>query len=137
MKKRKTGVMVLAVAAVLTSQLAFAASTWTDARTWELTSGDDFKTVTTTGTKCGATKTTDQRTWDVYTVSKTMWTNPTARLVNSANQVRSDVVTTANVGRYVTGQQNTGTIGYAEYLSVKPAFNQVGYDTIKLQFRNY
>ena len=137
MKKRKTGVMVLAVAAVLTSQLAFAASTWTDARTWSLSSADGFKTVTTTGTKCGATKTTDQRTWDVYTVSKTMWTSPTARLVNSSNQVRSDEVVTVNAGRYASGRQNTGNIGYAQYLAVRGSAFQMGVDTIKLQFKNY
>lgn len=122
---------------MLTSQVVFAASSWSDARVYELSKGDGYTTVTTAGTKLGQNKETDAAKWTVYTVSRTMYTYPTARLVNSSGSVRSDVVTTAVSGRTVTGSVNTGTIGYAEYLSVKPSTLQVGKDTIKLQFKNY
>ena len=122
---------------MLTSQVVLAASSWSDAKTFELTSGSGYKTVTTTGEKLGQNKTTDSTKWTVYTASKTMYTYPKARLVNSSGNVRSDVITTASYGKSKTGSKNTGTIGYAMYLSVKPSSWQWGTDTIKLQFKCY
>ena len=100
-------------------------------------SDSGYTTATTTGNKLSQEKKTDAPKWKLYTVSKTMYTSPVARLVNSSGAVRSDVVTTASSGRSVNGSVNTGTIGYAEYLSVKPSSIQAGVDTIKLQFKNY
>jgi hypothetical protein len=122
---------------MLTSQVVFAANSWSDARTYQLSAGSGYTTVTTTGNKLGQNKETDASKWTLYTVSKTMYTSPVARLVNSSGDIRTDVVTTASSGRSVNGSVNTGTIGYAEYLSVKPAGLQAGVDTIKLQFKNY
>lgn len=122
---------------MLTSQVVFAANSWTDARTYQLKSGSSYTTVTTTGNKLGQNKETDASKWTLYTVSKTMYTSPSAKLVNSSGSTRSDVVSTSSSGRSVNGSINTGTIGYAEYLSVKPSGLQTGVDTIKLQFKNY
>lgn len=80
-------------------------------------------------------KTTNNNTFDVYTVSKTMWSKPQLRLVNSNNAVVSNSVATANEGQYSTGTGNTGSIGYVYYGSVKPSWNQLGTDRIKLQMR--
>ena len=52
--------MALAPAVMLSTQVAFVASTWTDARTWSLTKDDGFIIQTTTGNICGATKTSDE-----------------------------------------------------------------------------
>lgn len=137
MKRMKSSLLLVAAIVMVFSQMVFASSSWTDARTWSLTAGAGYSTTTTAGTKLGANKTTDKSAWDVYTVAKTMVTTPTAKLVNSSGSTRSDVVNTASAGRYNSGSTNTGTIGYAEYLSVKPGALQTGTDTIKLQMRNY
>ncbi len=129
--------LVLVMMTMLGMQMIYAASTWTDCATWSLSAGGGYSTTTTTGAKLGATKTTNDSSWTVYTVSKTMNTRPKAKLVNSAGETRSDIVTTAAAGKSVSGSANTGTIGYAEYLAVKPATAQVGVHTIKLQFKNY
>lgn len=50
----------MAAAVMLSTQVAFVASTWTDARTWSLAKADGFVTKTTTGNMCGATKTSDK-----------------------------------------------------------------------------
>lgn len=131
------GIAITIFGIMLIGQVVFAASTWSDAGTYQLSGGSGYTTITTTGNKLGQDKETDDAKWSLYTVSKTMYTSPTARLVNSSGSVRSDVVTTAASGRSVNGSVNTGTIGYAEYLSVKPAAMQTGVDTIKLQFKNY
>jgi len=122
---------------VCTITLTSALSTWSNAYTYELKSSDNWVRNTTQNEWMGNQKDTDSSDYDVYTVSKTMWTSPKFRVVNSDNKVASDVVTTASKGRYVTGGNNTGTIGYAYYGSVKPAWNQTGTDRIKLQFRVY
>lgn len=122
---------------MLASQVVFAASTWTDAGTYQLSAGSGYTTTTTAGYKLGQNKETNAAKWTLYTVSKTMITYPVARLVNSSGDIRSDTVTTADPGRSVDGSTNTGTIGYSEYLSVKPSGLQAGVDTIKLQFKNY
>lgn len=117
--------------------VASALSTWSDAYTYELDSSDDWVRTTTQGEWMGNQKDSDKSVYDVYTVTKTMWSSPKFRVVNSNNAVVADTVTTAGKGRYVTGGGNTGTIGYAYYGSVKPAWNQSGTDRIKLQFRVY
>ena len=137
MKKRKLFVLVGFIAVLMAAECVYAATTWTDTETWSLDAGDGYSTTTTTGSKLGATKTTNSTEWDVYTASKTMVTFPKAKLVNSNGETRSDIVTTAAKGKYNSGDSNTGSVGYAEYLSVKPGVLQTGTETIKLQFRNY
>lgn len=122
---------------VAVAQLAFATSTWSDAYTYELTGGGDWKRQTTVGEYMGNLKDSNTAKYDVYTVSKTMWSSPSFRVVNSNNAVVAGSVTTAPAGQYSTKNENTGTIGYAYYGSVKPAWNQLGTDRIKLQFRVY
>ena len=120
-----------------TVAMAYALSDWTDALTYKLKAGDSWKTTTTSGYDMGQDKNSDANYFDVNTVSKTMSSKPSFRLVNSNNEVRSNSVTTANTGLYVRGSGNTGVIGYSYYGSIKPAWNQLGTDTIKLQMRIY
>lgn len=134
MKKK---LILAAVTFLSIVQIASAASTWTNAYTYELNSSDSWKTTTTQNVKMGATKTSDDSKYQVHTVSKTMWSSPSFRLVNSNNTVISNSVTTAGAGRTVTGNNNTGSIDYAYYGSVRPAWNQSGLDRIKLQMRNF
>lgn len=135
--KRKSILLMVVIAVMMFSQIAYASSSWTDARTWSLAAGDSYKTTTTAGTKLGATKTSNSASWAVYTVAKTMVTYPKAKLVNSSGETRSDVISTAEAGKSASGSSNTGTINYAQYLSVKPGSLQTGTHTIKLQFKNY
>lgn len=137
MKKVKMVILITSVAAIMLTECIWGASTWTDSATWSLEASSDFTTTTVSGVKLGATKTTDSEEWDVYTVSKTMATRPRAKLVNSSGSDRSEVIFTAAAGKYSTGESNTGVIGYAEYLSVKPNALQTGTETIKLQMRTY
>ncbi|MGN0380091.1 MAG: hypothetical protein ACI4EU_10930 [Butyrivibrio sp.] len=84
----------------------------------------------------GATKTTNGTEWNVYTVAKTMISNPKVKLVNSNGECRSDIIRVGEARKTSKGNSNTGMIGFAEYLAIKPAVNQCGTDTIKLQMKN-
>jgi hypothetical protein len=136
MKKLKIPVFALLLFAV-SAVGAYASSSWSDARTFSLTNGDDWTQTTTTGTWVGNEKDSDSASYTEYTVAKTMWTSPSMRLVNSNGEVRSATIACADAGYQVNGGSNTGTIGYAMYASVKPSVFQTGTDTIKLQFKVY
>lgn len=114
---------------------AFASAAWSDPKTFQLDSSDGWEVKATDGSKMSSYKSTNSTSYEVHTMAKTMWSNPSARLVNSNNDVRSHTVTTPDAGRTVTGSGNTGTKGYYYYGSVKPAWNQSGTDTIKLQVK--
>lgn len=133
---KKNGLFALLMFVCVFSVVS-ALSTWSDAYTYELKSSDGWKRTTTQNEWMGNQKDSDKEIYDVYTVTKTMWSSPEFRVVNSENAVVSNTVTTASKGRYVTGDGNTGSKGYAYYGSVKPAWNQTGTDRIKLQFRVY
>ncbi len=135
--KRMSAVLLSVLLLMMVVQTVFASTSWTDGGTWSLTAGDGYSTKTTTGSKLGATKTTESSSWEVYTVAKTMSTNPRAKLVNSSGETRSAVLITANTGHTAVGTNNTGSVGYAYYLAVKPAAAQTGTKTIKLQLKDY
>lgn len=115
---------------------SFAAETWSNPGTYQLTKGEGWKRNTTTGVYLVNTKTTDSPRFDVYTISLTMWNNPSFRLVNSNNEVRSDSITIANEGRQKDGGGNTGEKGYDYYASLKPNFLQTKTDTARIQFKS-
>lgn len=133
---KRIAIIMMAVFAICVVT-AYAMSTWSDARTFELAHGDDWTETTTTGQWLGNLKDSDSPSYTEYTVAKTMYTSPVMRLVNSDGDPRSAQVTTAAAGHQVDGGSNTGTIGYALYASVKPSSLQAGTDTIKLQFKAY
>lgn len=132
-----TKVRKVVVSAILlflvTAQLIYAQGSWGDARTFSL-SADVWEIRTTEGSWVSSYKTTNSSNFDVHTISKTMWTNPSVRIVNSNRQVRSNPVTVRG-GRTVTGYNNTGEIGYYYYGEVRKYFSQIGTDTIRIQIR--
>lgn len=115
---------------------SFAAETWSNPGTYQLTKGDDWKRNTTEGVYLVNTKTTDSSRFDVYTISLTMWNNPSFRLVNSENEARSRPVTIANAGRQKEGSNSTAVKGYNYYASLKPDFLQTKTDTARIQFKS-
>ena len=77
------------------------------------------------------TKDSNSTEWHLQVDGKTMWSSPTARLVNSNNEVRSETVTISDeTGTFTGNLYAKATIGYWYYLSVKPSAFQAGSDTI-------
>lgn len=130
MKKR---IIIFLLTIMLLSNVAIAYN-WSDIGTYSLSAWQGYKRYTTEGEKLYALKSTDSEYFDVDTYTKTMWTSPLFRLVNSDNEIRSMSVSTANSGERATGNGNTGSEGYYYYASIKPTWNQLGTDTIKLDF---
>lgn len=141
MKKVKTKVVsvILCMCLLFSCQIvAFAAETWSDAGTYTLSSDTDWKRNTTAGIYLVNTKTTTSTQVSVYTVSKTMASNPRFRMVNSNNSVRSGTLVTAAEGKSKTDSSNTGEKGYNYYASVKSAWNQTADNqSIRIQFKSY
>lgn len=138
-KTKKLSVLMLTLTMLLSFQIfAFAATTWSDEGTFSLNSDTDWKRCTTTGIYLGNEKTTTSKNVSVYTVSKTMSSYPSFRIVNSNNEIRSSSITTAAPGRSKTNSSNTGEKGYNYYASVKSAWNQAtDKQSIRLQFKSY
>lgn len=63
--------------------------------------------------------------------SKTMYTSPDAKLVNSKGENRSAIVSLSSVNTRINAAGNTGTKGYYYYSKVKPSGFQIGQDSIK------
>lgn len=139
MKNKRIITLVLTIFFLLSLQIvAFAGTSWSDARTFALDSGTSWKTETTLGDTLKNTKTTDSTEVAVYTVSKSMWSKPVFRMVNSDNQARSGEITTADAGRFTTSKTNTGEVGYGYYASMKAAWNQISNSqSIRIQFKSY
>lgn len=128
-KKSKKVVALTLALGILATQSAFAA--WSNFGTFSITNDETY--YTTSGTMLPGGKTTSSAYFDVYASAKTMTSAPSVRLVNSSGASRSSYVSVSNTGTTYTGSNNTGVAGYNYYASVKPAWNQVGTDTIKLQ----
>lgn len=131
--------IILAIAVVFSLQIvAFAATTWSDAGTITLNSDTGWKRNTTKGVYIVNAKTTTSKDVTVYTVSKTMASNPQFRMVNSENSARSGSFSMPSAGRQKTDSSNTGEKGYKYYASVKPAWNQVSDNqSVRLQFKSH
>lgn len=136
-KKIMTIGIILGVMLLGAIQFAFASESWSDAKRYDISAGDDWRVASSDGTAMVSEKTTDSSKYDVYTVTKSMWSSPRFKLVNSNNVAVSGEVETSPAGQYSTGSNNAGVIGYAYYGSVKPGWNQTGSDYIKLQMRIY
>lgn len=92
---------------------------WNDS--WKTSEARSYKTVN------------NDSKFDVLATSKTMTSNPSVRLVNSNGEKRSGTVSVKNTNTVYTGSNNTGTNGYYYYGQAKPAWNQVGTDSMKFQ----
>ena len=137
--KNKIISIILAITVVFSFQVvAFAATTWSDAGTITLNRGTDWKRNTTTGVYIVNTKETTSKDVKVYTVSKTMSSNPQFRMVNSNNSARSGSFSMPSAGKQKTNSSNTGEKGYNYYASVKAAWNQVSNNqSVRLQFKSH
>ncbi|GAA0492918.1 hypothetical protein IRB23M11_02160 [Alkalibacterium sp. m-11] len=91
--------------------------------------------VNTLGTRIGAQQTTSEGRWDSHTISRSMASRPSVRLVNSAGAIRGSSMGVADDGRTVTGS-HTGEAGFAYFIQVNPAWNQVtNNQSVRLQHR--
>ena len=128
---RKTMVAALFIFAFATFVQGY---NWSAAGTFRLPAASGWHRYTTAGRMLSAIKSTDSTKFDVDTYERSARSAPVFRLVNSDNEVRSDSVNCPQEGERATGSNNSGTIGYRYYASVRPAYHQVGTDTIKLDF---
>ncbi len=129
MKKIVILVSILSLFSLSGTVLA-AVGNWGSLKTIDIKSTDDWKKTTVNDYKTDSAETKV----DFYTASKTMYSNPSVKMVNSSNTVRSGTTTLQNQ-RTTTASNNTGSSGYYYYASVKPAWNQVGTDSAKFQMR--
>ncbi len=141
MKKKTKKISVLAITIIMVlcfQMMSFALSTWSDAGTFELSTDTGWTRTTTTGNYLNNEKDSNSANVTVYTVSKTMASSPSFRIVTYNNEARCTAFTTAAAGKSKTSDTNTGEIGYTYYASVKEAWNQVTDDqTIRIQFKTY
>ena len=128
--KKKISAIVLGLG-ILASQSAFA--TYSSYGTFEVTAGST-QTATTTGSWLKQVKETDGDKAKFYASSKTMYTDPNARIVNSDGEKRSNWVEIKTTDEAYTATDNIGTKNYNYYAQVKPDSWQRGTDTIKLKF---
>lgn len=103
---------------------------WSDLGTVDLKAGSGWN-----DTDIRSYKMTNSNKWDVYATAKTMVTWPSVRLVNSDGMIRSDSVQVKSKEKVYTGSDNTGTPGYIYWAQAKPAWNQLGTDSIRFQIR--
>ncbi len=75
-----------------------------------------------------------EKSADFYTITKSSWTNPSVKLVNSNDEERSNSTYLVK-GETKTTNNNRGLQGHIYYASVKPHPMQVGDDTVKFQVR--
>lgn len=133
MKKKKRSLLFAVTLIMAVAIPTIASAAWSGQGTYSVSRGDDWKSTTTTGDRLMKLKTSNATTFDVQTLSLTMWNNPFFRLVNSDNVARSEAITTGNTGNIKSGN-STATNGYNCYGSVKPSALQTGTDTILLKF---
>jgi hypothetical protein len=129
MKNMKRIITLTLMLGLFSAQFVYAA--YSSYGTFQITNSSTY--YTTTGSMLGAYKTTTASDFNVYASAKTMTSTPQVRLVNSSGQVRSDYVGVKNTNTTYTGSNNTGSVGYLYYAEVKPAWNQIGTDTITLK----
>lgn len=128
MKKK---IIVFIGATVLSLSASFftpsnAEAAWSSYSTTTLNSSDGF---VRTGTYAG--KFSERTTWRAEASEKTMWSNPVKRLINSSNEVRGNNITLSSTNTVYTASTINALVGYNYYAQIRPAWNQVGQDTIR------
>lgn len=125
-RKKKLIVFVLCFAIMASMGMLLACAAYGSVTTVYVTSSNTWQSTNMYGNK-----TTGGSTWHLDVSNKTMWSSPTARLVNSNDAVRSNSLTiSANNGVFTGSLLSSATVGYNYYLSVKPASSQIGNDSI-------
>lgn len=135
-KKRKRISTILLAFIIVTmtviSAFAYDDFEWSTPKTFSLKAGSSFTTNTTTS-KLSYYKDSQQETFYLYTLSKTMWTYPGFRAVDNKNNAVSDMVAVPDANDYNGYSSIWGAPDHTYYASLKPAFNQIGTDTIRLK----
>ena len=125
-RKKKLIVFVLCFAIMASMGMLLACAAYGSVKTVYVTSSNVWQSTDMYGKK-----TTEDTTWHLDVSNKTMWSDPTARLVNSNDAVRSNSLTiSASNGVFTGSLLSTATVNYYYYLSVKPASAQIGTDSI-------
>lgn len=135
-EKMKKPVIAFGIGGVLLRATVVAsASSWANAQTFTVNANTVWNGVNTLGTRIGAQQTTSEARWDSHTISRSMASRPSVRLVNSGGAIRDSSMSVADDGRTVTGS-HTGTAGFAYFIQVNPAWNQVtNSQSVRLQHR--
>ena len=136
-KNKKLFTAILMLILVFSVQCTVFADTSSNG-TFDLNSGESWDHTTASGTRLKDKKETDDITVEVYTISKTMMSCPTFRMVNNKKEARSASITTSETGKSTTSESNTGTNGYNYYAAVKAAWNQItNNQSIRIKFDSY
>lgn len=129
MNKKVTSLTLTLTLCIIASQSAFAA--WSAFGTFDVGNSETY--YTSSGTMLGQKKGTTYTNFFVHASAKTMTSSPSVRLVSDSGASRSSYVSIPDTGYDYEGYNNTGASGSTYYASVKPAWNQVGADSIRLQ----
>lgn len=129
-KKFKRVVVSVAIMGILTAgATSCLAASWGSLKTVDITAGDGWKN------KFDGpydTKEDGDAIFKVYSTSMTMTSNPTVRLINSDGVVRSKSVTVKDTYREYKNS-STAEKGHNYWTQIKPAWNQIGTDSIRYQ----
>ena len=129
MKKRqfiKSTIAPIALCALMGINVLAAYDNWTSYETSYLS---DVVTSDNTSKRY-----TNNSQFGVYVKDKTMWSSPTAQIVNSEGNTRSNTVTLSSTEEYLYGSGNKCEANYKYNLKIKKAWNQVGTDTLTYKF---
>lgn len=102
------------------------AGNWSSYAVMTLESSDSWKKASHSSLKA-----TGNDVATFFVDSKTMYTSPDAKLVNSKGENRSSIVSLSSVNEKISASGNTGTKGYYYYSKVKPSSLQIGQDRVK------
>lgn len=94
----------------------------------------DQNLYTIDGTRISAIKRTTSSYYLVDTYWRTMSTAPAFMLRNSEFHMRSSEVNCAPAGGRAEGKNNTGSVNYRYYASLRAGWIQYGDDTINIDF---
>ncbi len=132
MKKKRIMVSGLLVAICLTvGSISFAA--WENWTSYETSTVGGFGGSTTSSHRSCKIAAKDKK-FAVTVKDKTMWSAPTAKLVNSEGVSRSNKVVLNDTDKKFTGSGSTAEKNHLYKLKITSALNQIGDDTIKYQF---
>ena len=121
--------------ALLTTPIVLSASSWSNAQTFTVNANTVWNGWNTQGTREGALQNSNYYRWDAHTISRSMASRPSVRLVNSEGALRGSSMSVADDGRTVNGT-HSGTSGYVYFIQVNPAWNQItNNQSIRLQHR--
>lgn len=132
-EKRGTALILIGIVAVMALLVSAvnihaysSAGNWSSYAVMTLNASDSWKRADHSSLKA-----TGNDVATFFVDSKTMYTSPDAKLINSKGENRSAIVSLSSVNTRINAAGNTGTKGYYYYSKVKPSGFQIGQDSIK------